>query len=128
MPQKKHTLLNDPLKVRHAKNTGMIRTEKLKPSSEAPPFVYGCVSRFPDLQLGRNLRLLTPAWPDAMTSCKILAVHSDRIAQDFHLILFYPQIFAALTIFSNYCRRLPGNFQYEIRRFRSPARFSVFFH
>ena len=58
MPQKKHTLLNDPLKVRHAKNTGMIRTEKLKPSSEAPPFVYGCVSRFPDLQIFVPPRLL----------------------------------------------------------------------
>ena len=70
-------------------------------SSEAYSLII--FSRFPDLQLKRiNGLLLIPACPDTMDNLSvILAAYSDRIAQDSHLILFYPLIAALKTLSCN---------------------------
>jgi len=46
------------------------------------------LSRSPGLQIVTLLRLLTPC--GAMAYCIMLPAYSDRIAQDSHLIPYYP--------------------------------------
>jgi hypothetical protein len=53
-------------------------------------------SRFPDLRIVVRLRLLMPL--GTMTYAAFLLAYSDRIAQDSHLIPFYPRIVAQTAL------------------------------
>ena len=58
-----------------------------------PPIIF---SRFPDLRIIVRLRLLMPL--GTMAYAAFLPAYSDRIAQDSHLIPFYPRLVAQAAL------------------------------